>query len=96
MDKFHPTVQELVEAGYNIEQSIEAVEHCQKLDGALDYLLSLEGKGEVFQTSTSVLTEEEQQYSEEREVEFMEESLQERPLYVICHSSLLFLCDCSQ
>ena len=83
VDEFHPTVQELVKAGYNVEQSIEAVEHSEKLEEALDYLLSLGGEGGMFQASTSVLAEEKHQYWEQREAEFMEESQQERPLYAV-------------
>ena len=82
MDEDHPTVQELVEAGYNVEQSIEAVEHSEKLEEAMDYLLSLGGEGGIFQASTSVLAEEKHQYWEQREAEFMEESRQERAGYV--------------
>jgi len=82
VDEFHPTVQELVEAGYNMEQSIKAVEHFEKLEEAMDYLLSLGGEGGIFQTSTSVSAEEEHQYKEEREAEFIDESPQERTLYV--------------
>jgi len=78
VDEDHPTVQELVEAGYNVEQSIEAVEHSEKLEEAMDYLLSLGGEGGIFQTSTS----EKHQYWEEREAEFVEESRQERAGYV--------------
>ena len=92
VDEFHPTVQELVEAGFNVEQSIEAVEHSEKPEEALDYLLSLGGEGGIFQASTSVLPEEKHLYREEREVEFMEESQQERALYVFHlyrHSSSL-------
>ena len=92
MDEDHPTVQELVEAGYNVEQSIEAVEHSEKLEEAMDYLLSLGGEGGIFQASTSVLAEEKHQYWEQREAEFMEESQQERPLYAVhlyCPSSSL-------
>ena len=80
VDEFHPTVQELVEAGYNVEQSIEAVEHSEELEEAMDYLLSLEGEGGVFQSSASMLTEEKHRYQEEREIESMEESQQERVL----------------
>ena len=92
VDEDHPTVQELVEAGYNVEQSIEAVEHSEKLEEAMDYLLSLGGEGGIFQASTSVLAEEKHQYWEQREAEFMEESQQERPLYAVhlyCPSSSL-------
>ena len=80
MDEDHPTVQELVEAGYNIEQSIEAVEHSEKLEEAMDYLLNLEGEKGIFQTSM-VLAKEEDQNWEEREVEFMNMP-QEGALYV--------------
>ena len=80
MDEDHPTVQELVEAGYNIEQSIEAVEHSEKLEKAMDYLLNLEGENGIFQTSA--LAKEEDQNWEEREVEFMNMPQQEGALYV--------------
>jgi len=109
VDEDHPTVQELVGAGYNVEQSIDAVEHSEKLEEALDYLLRLGGEGGMFQASTSVLAEEKHQYQEEREVEFMEESQQERARYVFhlyctyssltantskqCHHYLLVLLD---
>jgi len=82
VDEDHPTVQELVEAGYNIEQSIEAVEHSEKLEEAMDYLLNLEGEKGIFQTSTMVLAKEEDQNWEEREVEFMNMPQQEGALYV--------------
>ena len=88
----HPTVQELVGAGYNVEQSIEAVEHSEKLEEAMDYLLNLGGEGGMFQASTLLLAEEKHQYREEREIEFMEESQQERAQYVFylsCPSSSL-------
>jgi len=83
VDEDHPTVQQLVEAGYNIEQSIEAVEHSEKLEEAMDYLLNLGGEGGMFQASTSVLVDEKHQYREQREAEFMEGSQQEKPLYVV-------------
>jgi len=82
VDEDHPTVQELVRAGYNVEQSTEAVEHSEELKEAMDYLLSLEGKKGIVQSSISMLTKEEHQYWEERKIEFVEESQQERPLYV--------------
>ena len=85
VDEDHPIVQELVEAGFNVEQSIEAVEHSEEPAEALDYLLSLGGEGGIFQASTSALPEDEGLYREEREVEFMEESQQERALYVFHH-----------
>ena len=53
VDEFHPTVQVLVEAGYNVEQSIHAVEHDDRLEGAMDYLLQSEKGGEIFQVSDS-------------------------------------------
>jgi len=92
VDEDNPTVQELVGAGYNVEQSIEAVEHSERLDEALDYLLNLGEEGGMFQASTLVLAEEKHQYREEREIEFMEESQQERAQYVLylyCPSSSL-------
>ena len=51
VDEFHPTVKQLVEAGYSVEQSIDAVEHCEGLEGAMDYLLSPTRNGGIFQTS---------------------------------------------
>jgi len=89
VDEFHPTVQELVGVGYNIEQSIEAVEHSEKLEEAMDYLLNLGGEGGMFQASTSVFAEEKHQYQEERGIEFMEESQQERAQYVFMCTVLL-------
>ena len=74
VDEFHPIVQELNEAGYSVEQSIEAVEQHEELERAMDYLLNLEEEGEIIQTSTS---DEEHQYQEERVVEPVEDSHQE-------------------
>ena len=74
VDEFHPIVQELNEAGYSVEQSIEAVEQHEELERAMDYLLNLEEEGETIQTSTS---DEEDQYQEERVVELVEDSHQE-------------------
>lgn len=74
VDEFHPIVQELNEAGYSVEQSIEAVEQHEELERAMDYLLNLEEEGETIQTSTS---DEEDQYQEERVVEPVEDSHQE-------------------
>ena len=53
VDEFHPTVQELVEAGYGVERSIHAVEYDDRLEGAMDYLLQSERGGGIFQVSTS-------------------------------------------
>ena len=75
VDEYHPTVQQLLEAGYDVEQSIGAVEHNENLEGAMDYLLSLEGEGEIFHKSTQ---DEGHRYSEEREMELVEESQEER------------------
>ena len=75
VDEFHPTVQELVETGYSLEQSIEAVEHHEEVEGAMDYLLSLGGGGEIFQVSES---DEGHQYQEERRMEVVEESQEEK------------------
>ena len=58
-----------------MEQSIGAVEHNENLEGAMDYLLSLEGEGEIFHKSTQ---DEGHRYSEEREMELVEESQEER------------------
>ena len=73
VDEFHPNVQELGEAGYSMEQSIEAVEQHEGLEGAMDYLLSLQEEGEIIQTSIS---DEGHQY-QERVVEPVEELHQE-------------------
>ena len=70
VDEFHPTVQELVEAGYDVEQSIEAVEHNESLEGAMDYLLNREEEGEIFHGLTQ---DEGHRYSKEREMELVEE-----------------------
>ena len=43
----------------------------------MDYLLSLEGEGEIFHKSTQ---DEEYRYSEEREMELVEESQEERTM----------------
>ena len=77
VDEYHPTVQQLLEAGYDVEQSIEAVEHHESLEGAMDYLLSLEEEGEIFHRSTQ---DEGHLHSEEREMEFVEESQEERAM----------------
>ena len=53
-----------------MEQSIGAVEHNENLEGAMDYLLILEGEGEIFHRSTQ---DEGYRYSEEREIELVEE-----------------------
>ena len=53
-----------------MEQSIEAVKHHENLEGAMDYLLNLEVEGEIFHKSTQ---DEGHQYSEEREMELVEE-----------------------
>ena len=74
VDDFHPTVKQLVEAGYSVEQSIDAVEHHEGLEEAMDYLLSPTRNGGIFQTSTSV--ENHQKYEEKGEeplVEFQHE-----------------------
>lgn len=76
VDEYHPTVQQLVDAGYNVEQSINAVEHHEGLEEAMDYLLNLEEGGEIFQATTSVLAVERHQYREEGGTE--EESRYER------------------
>ena len=65
VDEYHPTVQQLLDAGYDVEQSIEAVERHEGVQEAMDYLLSLEGGGEIFQATTSVLPVERHQYWEE-------------------------------
>ena len=75
VDEFDPTVQKLVEAGYSLEQSIEAVEHHEELEGAMDYLLNLEGGGGIFQVSESG---EGHQYQEERRMEVAKESQEEK------------------
>ena len=80
VDEFHPTVQELVDAGYGIEESIEAADHSENPEEALDYLLNLDGEGGMFQPSASVLAKEEHQDQERRELEFIEESQQEKSM----------------
>ena len=77
VEEYHPLVQQLLEAGYDVEQSIEAVEHHESIEGAMDYLLSLGGEGEIFHKST---LDEEHQYPEERKMEFVEESQKERAM----------------
>ena len=77
VDEYHPIVQQLLETGYDVEQSIEAVEHHESIEGAMDYLLSLEVEGEIFHKST---LDEEHQYPEERKMEFVEESQEERAM----------------
>lgn len=73
VDEFHPIVQELGKAGYSLEQSIEAVKQNDELEGAMDYLLNLEG-GDVIQTSTS---DEGHQHQQGRAVKPVEQSHQE-------------------
>ena len=75
VDEFDPTVQELVEAGYSMEQSIEAVERHEDVKGAMDYLLRLEGGGGIFQVSESG---EGHQYQKERRMEVVKESQEEK------------------
>ena len=82
MDEFHPTVQELIGAGYNLQQSIDAVEHSEELKGAFDYLMNIEEEGGIFQASTSLSDKKERLYQEERVVDIIEESQQEGVLYV--------------
>ena len=72
VDAFHPTVQELVEAGFSVEQSIRAVEYDDRLEGALDYLLQSTSGGDIFQAST--LYEE----YRAREMELLVDSQQDR------------------
>ena len=72
VDAFHPTVQQLVEAGYSVERSIHAVEHDDRLGGALDYLLQSTSGGEIFQPSTSY-----EEYRA-REMELLVDSQQDR------------------
>ena len=73
VDEYHPTVQQLLDVGYNVEQSIEAVENHESLEGAMDYLLSLEGEGEIFHGST-------QDEGHRKVMEFMDESQEERAM----------------
>lgn len=75
VDEFDPTVQELVEAGYSMEQSIEAVEHHEDVMGAMDYLIRLEEGGGIFQVSESG---EGHQYQEESRMEVVKESQEEK------------------
>ena len=72
VDAFHPTVQELVEAGYDVEQSIHAVEYDDRLEEAMDYLLQSAREGGIFQASTSY-----EEYRA-REMELLVDSQQER------------------
>jgi len=44
------------------------VEHSEELEGALDYLMNIEGGRGIFQASASVLDKKEHLYREEREV----------------------------
>ena len=53
VDEFHPTVQELIEVGYSVKQSVEAVERHEGLEEAMDYLLGLAKDGGVFQETKS-------------------------------------------
>ena len=77
VDEFHSNVQKLVEAGYSVEQSIEAVEHHDGLKESMDYLLGLE-KGEgIFQASAS---DEGYQNQEQSGLELVEEMQQERTM----------------
>ena len=73
VDAFHPTVQELVEVGYSVEQSIHAVEHDDRLEGALDYLLQSTSGGEIFQASSTSYEE-----YRAREMELLVDSQQDR------------------
>ena len=52
IDRNHPVVQQLCSAGYTEEQSMEAVERFETLEGAMDYLMTQgdEDEGGVFQT----------------------------------------------
>ena len=53
IDIRHPAVQQLCSAGFSEEQSLEAVERFETLEGAMDYLMSQdEDRGGVFQIST--------------------------------------------
>ena len=54
VNEFHPTVKQLVEAGFSVEQSIDAVEYDDRLEEAMDYLLQSASGGGIFQASTSV------------------------------------------
>ena len=49
------------------------MEHNENLEGAMDYLLSLEGEGEIFHGST-------QDEGHRRVIEFMDESQEERAM----------------
>ncbi len=53
--EFHPTVLELTDAEYSKERAIEAVERCgPDIQACMDYLMTDEGEGELFQSSLSV------------------------------------------
>ena len=75
VDEYHPTVQQLLDAGYDVQQSIEAVERHETLERAMNYLVFLEGDGGIFHRST---LDEEHWYQEEREMEL--ESQEERAM----------------
>ena len=75
VDEYHPIVQQLLEAGYDVQQSIEAVERHESLERAMNYLLFLEGDGGIFHRS---ILDEEHWYQEEREMEL--ESQEERAM----------------
>ena len=51
------------------------MEHHEEVEGAMDYLLNLGGGGEIFQVSES---DEGHQYQEERRMEVVEESQEEK------------------
>ena len=72
VDEFHPTVQELIEVGYSVKQSVEAVKHHEGLEEAMDYLLSLTKEGGVFQPSKS-----DEGHQEERGISLVTETQQE-------------------
>ena len=55
VDRSHHLVHQLVEAGYATEKAVDAVERCDELEEAMDYLESFERKGEVFQSSDTFL-----------------------------------------
>lgn len=61
-----------------MEQSIEAVERHGDVEGAMDYLVNLEGGGGIFQVSESGEGHGGHQCQEERRMEVVKESQEEK------------------
>ena len=51
VDKYNPTVAELVSAGFVVEQSIDAVKRYETLDAAMEYLMSSDEEAGLFHSS---------------------------------------------